>query len=164
MLRRPPHFLITTPESLYLLVTAERSRAMLDSVRTVIVDEIHAAAGNKRGSHLALTLEWLVHVVQGAPQRIGLSATQRPMDAVARLLVEAGADRSNPDGSPRCSIVDIGHQRDLELPDDELGAVASAEQMGETTSLKCCAPRAGPRAALKAEPQGGYESEGGGPS
>jgi hypothetical protein len=86
------------------------------------------------------------------------------MDAVARLLVEAGADRSNPDGSPRCSIVDIGHQRDLELPDDELGAVASADKMGETTSLKCCAPRARPRAALKAEPQGGYESEGGGPS
>src|SRR4029453_5071625 len=135
MLRRPPHCLITTPESMYLLVTAERSRAMLGGVRTVIVDEIHAVAGNKRGSHLALTLERLAHLVQGPPQRIGLSATQRPIEAVARLLVGAGADRSNPDGSPRCSIVDIGHQRDLdlvlELPDDELGAVASAEQMGE---------------------------------
>jgi len=135
MLRRPPHFLITTPESLYLLVTAERSRAMLGGVRTVIVDEIHAVAGNKRGSHLALTLERLVHLVHDAPQRIGLSATQRPIEAAARLLVGIGADRSNPDGSPRCSIVDIGHQRDLdlalELPDDELGAVASAEQMGE---------------------------------
>jgi ATP-dependent helicase Lhr and Lhr-like helicase len=135
MLRRPPHFLITTPESLYLLVTAERSRTMLGAVGTVIVDEIHAVAGNKRGSHLALTLERLARLVDDAPQRIGLSATQRPIDAVARLLVGAGADRSNPDGSPRCSIIDVGHQRHLdlalELPDDELGAVASAEQIGE---------------------------------
>ncbi|HYV02036.1 MAG TPA: DEAD/DEAH box helicase [Actinomycetota bacterium] len=135
MLRRPPTFLVTTPESLYLLVTAERSRSMLGGVRTVILDEIHAVAGNKRGSHLALTLERLHHVAATPPQRIGLSATQRPIDAIARLLVGAGTDRSNPDGSPRCSIVDVGHQRALdlalELPDDELGAVASAEQMGE---------------------------------
>jgi len=135
MLRHPPQFLITTPESLYLLVTAARSRAMLRGVRTVIVDEIHAVAGNKRGSHLALTLERLAHLAEPAPQRIGLSATQRPIATVARLLVGAGTDRSNPDGSPRCSIVDVGHKRDLdvalELPDDELGAVASAEQMGE---------------------------------
>ncbi|MGH9051735.1 MAG: DEAD/DEAH box helicase [Acidimicrobiia bacterium] len=135
MLRRPPDFLITTPESLYLLVTAERSRLMLSGVQTVIVDEIHAVAGNKRGSHLALTLERLGHLVEGSPQRIGLSATQRPIEIVARLLVGAGPDRSNPDGSPRCAIVDVGHQRHLdlalELPDDELGAVASAEQMAE---------------------------------
>jgi ATP-dependent helicase Lhr and Lhr-like helicase len=135
MLRRPPHFLITTPESLYLLVTAERSRTMLRGVEVVILDEIHSVAGNKRGSHLALTLERLAHVVQRPPQRIGLSATQRPIERVARLLVGAGADRSNPDDSPRCAIVDVGHQRDLdlmlELPDDELGAVASAEQMAE---------------------------------
>jgi ATP-dependent Lhr-like helicase len=135
MLRRPPNFLVTTPESLYLLVTAERSRGMLAGVQTLILDEIHAVAGNKRGSHLALTLERLRHVAATAPQRIGLSATQRPIHAIARLLVGAGADRSNPDGSPRCSIVDVGHQRALdlalELPDDELGAVASAEQMGE---------------------------------
>ncbi|MFN2524938.1 MAG: DEAD/DEAH box helicase, partial [Actinomycetota bacterium] len=133
MLKRPPHFLITTPESLYLMVTAERSRAMLERVETVIVDEIHAVAGNKRGSHLALTLERVAHVAAKAPQRIGLSATQRPIETVARLLVGAGAERSNPDGSPRCAIVDVGHQRNLdlalELPDDELGAVASAEQM-----------------------------------
>jgi ATP-dependent Lhr-like helicase len=135
MLRRPPNFLITTPESLYLLVTAERSRAILGAVDTVIVDEIHAVAGNKRGSHLALTLERLTHVLGRSPQRIGLSATQRPIETVARLLVGAGPERSNPDGSPRCAIVDVGHRRRLdlalELPDDELGAVASAEQMAE---------------------------------
>jgi ATP-dependent helicase Lhr and Lhr-like helicase len=133
MLKRPPDFLITTPESLYLLVTAERARAMLAPARTVIVDEIHAVAGNKRGSHLALTLERLEHLTAGPLQRIGLSATQRPIQTVARLLVGAGPERSNPDGSPRCAIVDTGHRRDLdlalELPDDELGAVASAEQM-----------------------------------
>ncbi len=135
MLRRPPDFLVTTPESLYLLVTAERSRGLLAGVQTVIIDEIHAVAGNKRGSHLALTLERLQHVAASPPQRIGLSATQRPIDAIARLLVGAGADRSNADGSPCCSIVDVGHRRALdlalELPDDELGAVASAEQMAE---------------------------------
>jgi len=139
MLKRPPNFLITTPESLYLLVTAERSRVMLRDVETVIVDEIHAIAGNKRGSHLVLTLERLAHVAGSRPQRIGLSATQRPIEAVARLLVGAGRDRSNPDGSPRCSVVDVGHQRNLdlalELPDDELGAVATAEQMAEILDL-----------------------------
>ncbi|CAN5619740.1 DEAD/DEAH box helicase [soil metagenome] len=139
MLKRPPNFLITTPESLYLLVTAERSRAMLGDVGTVIVDEIHAVAGNKRGSHLALTLERLAHVAVTPPQRIGLSATQRPIETVARLLVGAGPERSNPDGSPRCALVDVGHQRNLdlglELPDDELGAVATAEQMAEILDL-----------------------------
>src|ERR671934_193634 len=83
MLRNPPNFLITTPESLYLLVTAERSRALLDGVDTVIVDEIHAVAGNKRGSHLTLTLERLGHLVERPPQRIGLSATQRPIETIA---------------------------------------------------------------------------------
>jgi ATP-dependent Lhr-like helicase len=139
MLRRPPNFLITTPESLYLMVTAERSRAMLGRVETVIVDEIHAVAGNKRGSHLTLTLERLAHLVERPPQRIGLSATQRPMETVARLLIGAGPARANADGSPRCAIVDVGHQRELdlalELPDDELGAVASAEQMAEILDL-----------------------------
>ena len=139
MLRRPPDFLITTPESLYLLVTAERSRAMLRAVGTVIVDEIHAVAGNKRGSHLALTLERLQHVAERPLQRIGLSATQRPVGAVARLLVGSGEDRSDADGQPRCSIVDTGHRRELdlglELPGDELGAVASTEQMAEICDL-----------------------------
>ena len=139
MLKRPPTFLVTTPESLYLLVTAERSREMLRHVATVIVDEIHAVAGNKRGAHLALTLERLSHVVGASPQRIGLSATQRPVETIARLLVGTGADRSPPNGVPRCAIVDTGHQRDLdlalELPDDELSAVASAEQVAEILDL-----------------------------
>ncbi len=139
MLKRPPEFLITTPESLYLLVTAQRARAVLRPVRTVIVDEIHAVAGNKRGSHLALTLERLEHLTAQPVQRIGLSATQRPITAIARLLVGAGEGRSHADGSPRCAIVDSGHRRAidlaLELPDDELGAVASAEQMAEILDL-----------------------------
>jgi ATP-dependent Lhr-like helicase len=139
MLKRPPDFLITTPESLYLLLTADRPRAMLKTVRTVIVDEIHAVAGNKRGSHLALTLERLAHVAEGPVQRIGLSATQRPIEVVARLLVGAGSERSHEDGSPRCSIVDCGHRRELdlalELPGDELGAVATNGQMAEILDL-----------------------------
>ena len=135
MLRHPPDILITTPESLYLLVTAERSRSMLRSARTVIVDEIHAVAGNKRGSHLALTLERLAHVAAEPVQRVGLSATQRPIEAIARLLVGSGVDRDHPDGTPRCAIVDSGHRRQLdlalELPDDELGAVPTTGQMAE---------------------------------
>src|SRR5258707_12029030 len=128
MLKNPPDFLITTPESLYLLVTAERSRAMLAPVGTVIVDEIHAVADNKRGSHLALTLERLEHLAAQPVQRIGLSATQRPIETVARLLVGAGPGRSAADGSPRCAIVDSGHRRELDLalgmPGDGLGAGA----------------------------------------
>jgi ATP-dependent helicase Lhr and Lhr-like helicase len=130
MLKRPPDFLITTPESLFLMVTADRSRAMLRNVRTIIVDEIHAVAGNKRGSHLALTLERVAHAAAVPVQRVGLSATQRPIDAIARLLVGAGSS---------CSIVDAGHQRALdlalELPDDELGAVATGSQMAQILDL-----------------------------
>jgi ATP-dependent helicase Lhr and Lhr-like helicase len=139
MLKRPPDFLITTPESLYLLATAGRSRALLSEVRTVIVDEIHAVAGNKRGSHLALTLERLEHLAGGPVQRIGLSATQRPVQAIARLLVGTGEGRSAPDGSPLCTVVDTGQRRDLdlvlELPGDELGAVATSEQMSQILDL-----------------------------
>ena len=135
MLKNPPDILITTPESLFLLVTAERSRAMLRATRTVIVDEIHSVAANKRGSHLALTLERLAHVAEGPVQRVGLSATVRPISAIARLLVGAGEDRDNPDGTPRCAIVDSGHRRQLdlalEIPDDELGAVPTGEQMAQ---------------------------------
>jgi ATP-dependent Lhr-like helicase len=135
MTKRPPNFVVTTPESLYLLLTAERSRAVLGSVNTVIVDEIHAAARDKRGSHLALTLERLEHVCERRPQRIGLSATQRPIERIARFLVGAGPERTGPEGRPRCVIVDAGHRRDLdlaiELPDGELEAVASAEQLAE---------------------------------
>src|ERR671937_3334358 len=87
MLRTPPHILVTTPESLYLLLTAERSRQMLKSARVVIVDEIHAVIGTRRGAHLALTLERLQAVSQRPLLRIGLSATQKPIDEVARFLV-----------------------------------------------------------------------------
>jgi ATP-dependent Lhr-like helicase len=139
MLKHPPDILITTPESLYLLVTAERSRSMLRSTTTVIVDEIHAVASNKRGSHLALTLERLAHIATGPVQRVGLSATQRPVEAIARLLVGSGQDRDHPDGTPRCAIVDSGHRRDLdlalELPDDELGAVPTTGQMAQILDL-----------------------------
>jgi ATP-dependent Lhr-like helicase len=135
MVKRPPHLLITTPESLYLLVTAERSRERLRAVHTVIVDEIHAVARDKRGSHLALTLERLAALCPVPPTRIGLSATQKPIGSIARLLVGAGPERSASDGSPRCAVVDVGHMRALELamqvPGDELGAVASTEQWGE---------------------------------
>lgn len=143
MTRQPPHILITTPESLYILLTSQGGRRMLSTVRTVIVDEIHAVAGNKRGSHLALSLERLDALCQHGPDagsddgagwiprpppvRIGLSATQKPIDTIARLLV--GTRRPLP------TIVDAGHARPLDLeicvPDDELAAVASKEQMAQ---------------------------------
>ena len=132
MRRSPPDLLVTTPESLYLLLTAESSRAMLGGVHTVIVDEVHTLARDKRGSHLALTLERLDHVVSavgGRLQRIGLSATQRPLDLVARLL--SGVDPAR----PPTTIVDCGHRRDLdvaiELPEAELEAVTSASQLSD---------------------------------
>ena len=92
MVKEPPTILVTTPESLYLYLTAERSRLTLTGVRTVIVDEIHALARDKRGSHLALSLERLEHIqLEGRPQRVGLSATQRPIEMTARLLSGGGA-------------------------------------------------------------------------
>jgi len=87
MLRKPPHVLVTTPESLYLLLTAQKSREVLTSVDTVIVDEIHALARDKRGSHLTLSLERLASLCEKHPTRIGLSATQRPIDQIAQFLV-----------------------------------------------------------------------------
>jgi ATP-dependent Lhr-like helicase len=123
MLRTPPHILVTTPESLYLLLTAERSREMLRTVRTVIVDEIHAVIGGRRGAHLALSLERLQQVAEQPLQRIGLSATQKPIDEVARFLVGTSA-------AP-VEIVDEGHRRGmdlgLELPKSALEAVMSHE-------------------------------------
>lgn len=134
LLQHPPRILVTTPESLYLLTTARKSREALRHVRTVIVDEIHATARDKRGAHLALTLERLSALALERPQRIGLSATQRPIETIARLLV--GSDRSDATGRPLCALVDEGHRRALdlalELPDRELEAVASTEQLGET--------------------------------
>jgi ATP-dependent Lhr-like helicase len=133
--RRPPHILVTTPESLYLLVTAQKSREQLRRVRTVIVDEIHAVARDKRGSHLSLSLERLDALGEHRPQRIGLSATQRPIDTIARLLVGSGPGRSTANGAPVCEVVDLGHRRALdlaiELPDSELQAVISHEQWGD---------------------------------
>ncbi len=126
MTRRPPHILVTTPESLFLLVTAERSRENLRAVRTVIIDEIHALARDRRGSHLALTLARLDRLAEAPPVRIGLSATQRPIELIAGFLAGAGGS---------ASIVDCGHQRDLELhvetPPSDLEAVPPKEQWGD---------------------------------
>src|SRR5436305_4656847 len=87
IIRRPPHILVTTPESFYLLLTSASGRKLLATVRTLIVDEIHAVVGNRRGSHLALSIERLQALVTGHLQRIGLSATQKPIEQVARFLV-----------------------------------------------------------------------------
>lgn len=133
MLKRPPHILVTTPESLYLLLTSERGRKSLQQVKSVIVDEIHALARDKRGSHLALSLERLDALCDEEPVRIGLSATQRPMDEIARFLV--GAEHVDAAGVPDCTIVDVGHARELDLaldvPGSELSAVCSHEQWDE---------------------------------
>ena len=130
MLRTPPHILVTTPESLYLLLTAERSRAMLRTARTVIVDEIHAVVETRRGAHLALTLERLDHVAGRRLQRIGLSATQKPVEEVGEWLVGSASRVSRL--APRAPvIIDEGHRRELdlalELPGSPLQAVMSAE-------------------------------------
>src|SRR6185369_17615356 len=100
--RKPPHILVTTPESLYLLLTSESGRKMLSTVRTLIVDEIHAVVSNRRGSHLALSMERLVALVKHPLQRIGLSATQKPIEEVARFLV--GTRNIADDGKPFCTI------------------------------------------------------------
>jgi ATP-dependent Lhr-like helicase len=126
---RPPHLYVTTPESFYILLTSESGRRMLKTVRTVIVDEIHALVGDKRGSHLALSLERLDALTGRKVQRIGLSATQKPISDVARFLV--GRGRVALDGTALCSIVDTGHvrARDLavEIPSSPLEAVMSGE-------------------------------------
>jgi ATP-dependent helicase Lhr and Lhr-like helicase len=133
MLKRPPHILVTTPESLFILLTAEKSRRLLQTVRTIIVDEIHAVVPNKRGAHLALSLERLEALTLTTPQRIGLSATQRPIETVARFLVgnrQSASSTSSPSPltSP-CTIIDVGHKREMDLavevPKDELSGVAT---------------------------------------
>lgn len=125
MVRRPPHILVTTPESLYILLTSGSGQRMLRTVRTVIVDEIHSLARDKRGSHLALSLERLESLC-GPVQRIGLSATQKPLSEVAKFLV--GADRE-------CTLVDVGHRREMdlavEIPPSPLSTVCSHEQWEE---------------------------------
>src|SRR5262249_4014259 len=120
--RIPPHIVVTTPESLYILLGSDSGRKMLATTRTVIVDEIHALAPNKRGSHLALSLERLAALCDGPLLRIGLSATQKPIEAVARFLVGPSGD---------CRIIDTGHRRvrdlALEVPSSPLEAVMSGE-------------------------------------
>jgi len=127
MLARPPHILVTTPESLYILLTAAKSREILRTVDSVIVDEIHAVADDKRGAHLALSLERLDHLTGKRLTRIGLSATQKPIELVAHFLT--GNDRPDP------AVVQIGHRRELDLgievPASELGPVASNEMWAE---------------------------------
>jgi ATP-dependent helicase Lhr and Lhr-like helicase len=127
MLKRPPHILVTTPESLYILLTAEKSRAVLRDVETVIVDEIHAVADDKRGAHLALSLERLEALTHRPPVRIGLSATQKPIEAVAHFLTG--------NGRPAPVIVNIGHKRELDLavevPASQLGPIATNEMWDE---------------------------------
>ena len=133
MLRKPPHILVTTPESFYILLTAAKSRPLLKRVRTVIVDEIHAVARDKRGSHLALSLERLDGIADRKPVRIGLSATQRPIEEVARFLV--GTRGLDDKGMPRCEVIDTGHARKMdlaiEIPRSPLSAVASNETWEE---------------------------------
>ena len=136
MVKKPPAFIVTTPESLYLMCTSSRARAALSTVDTVIIDEIHSLARDKRGSHLSLTLERLDHIHKAAGGagivRVGLSATQKPISTVANLLV-GSRQRSN--GDLDCEIVDEGHVRELDLnlvvPPSEMEAIAPAEQMGE---------------------------------
>ena len=168
MTKRPPHIIVTTPESLYILLTSEGGRRMLETARTLIVDEIHAVVGDKRGSHLALSIERLEELVRQHSEgetaadtltpaddsllfpaveiqnpnsefrdsklvRIGLSATQRPIEEVARFLV--GTSNIHPDNTPDCAIIDSGHARRLdlavELPDSPLQAVMSGEVWDE---------------------------------
>ena len=129
LIKKPPHILVTTPESLYLLLTSESGRRMLSRVRTLIVDEIHAVVDDRRGAHLALSMERLAALTKQPLQRIGLSATQKPIEDVGRFLVGTGAvDKA---GNPVCEIIDVGHRRDLdlaiELPKSALEAVMSNE-------------------------------------
>src|SRR6266496_3699070 len=131
--KKPPHILVTTPESFYLLLTSQSGRKILATARTLIVDEIHAVVGNRRGSHLALSMERLQALVKSPLQRIGLSATQKPIAEVARFLVGTrGLDEA---GDPRCAIIDSGHSRKIdlaiELPGSPLEAVMSNEVWAE---------------------------------
>jgi ATP-dependent helicase Lhr and Lhr-like helicase len=131
--KKPPHILVTTPESLYLLLTSESGRRTLATVRTIIVDEIHAVVGNRRGSHLALSIERLAALTKQPLQRIGLSATQKPIEEVARFLV--GTPSPERAKEQRCTIIDTGHSRAMdlaiELPGSPLEAVMSNEVWAE---------------------------------
>ena len=134
MAKKPPHISITTPESLYILLTSKIGRAGLSEVKTLILDEVHAIADDKRGSHLTLSVERLCALSRKRVTRIGLSATQRPIEETARFLV--GNDNISASGKPNCLIVDTGHRRkmdlDLHIPEMELGPIASHELWAET--------------------------------
>lgn len=156
LVRRPPHILVTTPESLYLMLTAEKSRQILKTVDTVIVDEIHALVRDKRGSHLSLSLERLAALVERPLQRIGISATQKPIERMGEFLVgvesrESRVQSENDVGKvtlaldsqlstldSQLTIIDTGHQRDLDLaievPPSDLQAVCSHEQWTEVNA------------------------------
>jgi len=131
MRRAPPHILVTTPESLYILLSSESGRAMLKSVKSVIVDELHAVAGNKRGSHLMLSLERLAALCERPPVRVGLSATVKPLEEMARFLV----GQRDEGKSISVAIIDAGHVRDrdlgLEVPRSPLTAVMPTEVWDE---------------------------------
>ncbi|HEX2393854.1 MAG TPA: DEAD/DEAH box helicase [Bacteroidales bacterium] len=126
MIKHPPHILVTTPESLYLLLTSVNGRTMLSNVHTLIIDEIHAVVGDKRGSHLALSMERLEALTTKSMQRIGLSATQKPVEEVGRFLVGSAHGKK-----VNCRIVDVGHSRKLnlsiEVPRSPLTAVMANE-------------------------------------
>jgi ATP-dependent Lhr-like helicase len=129
MTKKPPHIIVTTPESLYILLTSEGGRRILSTTRTLIVDEIHAMVDDKRGSHLSLSIERLQALVKEPLVRIGLSATQKPIAEVARFLV--GSANLESDSTPRCTIIDTGHSRKLdlaiEIPSSPLEAVMANE-------------------------------------
>lgn len=129
MTRRPPHIIVTTPESLFILLTSEGGRRMLKTAKTLIVDEIHALVDDKRGSHLSLSIERLEALVGQPLTRVGLSATQKPIEEVARFL--AGTQNISADGTPNCTIIDSGHVRkldlEIEMPKSPLEAVLSGE-------------------------------------
>jgi ATP-dependent Lhr-like helicase len=129
LIKNPPHILVTTPESLYLLLTSESGQGMLRTAHTLILDEIHAVVDDRRGAHLALSVERLAALTNQRLQRIGLSATQKPIEEVARFLV--GSRAVDESGEPDCEIIDIGHRRELdlaiEIPKAPLEAVMSNE-------------------------------------
>src|SRR5256886_2368475 len=136
LIKKPPHILVTTPESLYLLLTSDSGRKMLSTIRTVILDEIHAVVDDRRGAHLALSIDRLAALTRQPLQRIGLSATQKPIEEVARFLV--GTRNVDQNGDPNCAIIDIGHRRELdlaiEIPKSPLEAVMSNEIWEEVYS------------------------------
>jgi ATP-dependent Lhr-like helicase len=145
LVRKPPHILVTTPESLFLLLTAEKGREALKTTDTIIIDEIHALIRDKRGSHLALSVERLEALCERRLQRIGLSATQKPIERVGRFLVGGKADwqglNAEEEGTQHSAfptIVDVGHSRELDLaievPPSDLSAVCSTEQWGEVNA------------------------------